>query len=82
MSDKTEDQIAREREAIEAMKNARANMDRALARNETLQYALNAAKSDLQRVKGWLPVDSYLYESRISQRGAVDDMIAKIQKVL
>ena len=82
MTEKTEEQIAKEREATEAMKNAKANMDRVLARVETLTRALVTAKDSLGIVKNWVPENSYDYGATTSRHAAIINMIASIQKVL
>ena len=82
MTEKTEEQIAKEREAVEAMKNAKANMDKALSRIETLTGVLKNAYSDMASVKKWVPADSYSYNAQKSRQSEIDEMLLKIQRVL
>ena len=81
MTEKTEEQIAKEREAVEAMKNAKANMDKALARIETLTVALKFAYSDMATVKKWIAPDTYSYYSQKSRHNEIDEMLLKMQRV-
>ena len=82
MTEKTEEQIAKEREATEAMKNAKSNMDRVLARVETLTRVLQQAKNDLALVKDWVPQSAYGWRSDTPRHTEINNMIANIQKVL
>lgn len=51
MTEKTEAQIEREKQAVAAMANAKSNMTEALARIQTLESALKQAADDLGRMK-------------------------------
>lgn len=51
MTDKTEAQIEREKQAVMAMTNAKANMTEALSRIQTLETALKASNEHLGRLK-------------------------------
>lgn len=54
MSDKTDAQIEREKQAVAAMANAKANMSTALERIATLESALRTAANDLGRAKHYV----------------------------
>ena len=51
MTEKTEAQIEREKAAVNAMKNAKSNMDEVLSRVATLERALSNASSAISRLK-------------------------------
>lgn len=83
--DKTDDQIARERASVEAMKNAKANMATVLARVETLERALDCAKGTMSTLKGFIAPSAYTYPVSGNSRKCTDladDGIAAIAKVL
>lgn len=63
MSDKTDDQIAKEKAAVEAMRNARSNMAAVLDRVSTLEKALRDAAGQLDEAAKQMP-NAYAYESR------------------
>ena len=67
MSEKSEEQINREREAVEAMRNAKANMTAALDRIATLENALKETIANLGRAKGYISASVYSYP--ISNKG-------------
>jgi len=78
--DKTEEQIAKERAAVEAMKNAKANMDGALQRIATLERALGTAREGLIKAKSYIPADAYGYRSEKTRRDEIDEIIATVGK--
>lgn len=83
--EKSDEQIAKEREAVAAMTNAKANMTNALDRIATLERALNSAKSNISTLKGFIAPTTYTYPSQGNPRTCVsvaDDAIAAIAKVL
>lgn len=83
--EKTEDLIARERAAVEAMKNAKSNMATVLARVETLERALDCAKGTMSTLKGYIAPGAYTYPVGGNSRKCADiadDAIAAIAKVL
>ena len=85
MMDKTDDQIARERASVEAMKNAKANMATVLDRVETLERALKAASTTMSTLKNYIAPGAYTYPSSNINRKCTDiadDGIAAIAKVL
>lgn len=61
MTDKSELQIAKEREAVDAMRNAKANMGAVLDRVGTLELALKAALDGLKRAKAYIAPTVYAY---------------------
>ena len=63
MSEKSEEQVAKEREAVEAMRNAKANMTSALDRISTLESALRSAIDGLLRARGYVSPTVYTYPS-------------------
>lgn len=83
--EKTEDQIARERASVEAMRNAKANMTTVLDRVATLERALDSAKGTIATLKGYIAPGVYTYPVSGSSRKCTDiadDAIAAIAKVL
>lgn len=82
MSEKTEEQIAKEKAAVDAMRNARANMDAALCRIVTLEHALRAARDNLGRTKTFIGPGVYVYEGRQTVHAAIDEMVARASKAL
>ena len=86
MSDKDEEQIARERASVEAMKHAKGNMELVLARCATLQQALHKAHDDLGRCKDYIGKGAYAYQSSSSPNRTahahIDEMIAQAARAL
>jgi len=85
MSDRTEEQIARDKAAVDAMRNAKSNMDAALARIATLESALTSARGDLGRAKAFIGQGAYAYpdgSNRVSVHDYIDSMIARATKAL
>ena len=84
MTEKTEEQIAKEKAAVEAMRNARANMDAALSRIVTLESALSAARDDLTRTKQYIGAGAYTYgdNNRQTVHAYIDTMIVRASKAL
>lgn len=83
--DKTDDQIARERASVDAMRNAKANMATVLDRVATLEQALKSASSTIGALKGYIAPGAYTYPHNNSARKCTeiaDDGIAAIAKVL
>lgn len=84
--EKTDEQIAKEREAVAAMTNAKANMTNALDRIVTLERALYDAKSNISTLKGYIPPAVYTYSTGQNAPktcvSVADDAIAAIAKVL
>ena len=86
MTDKTEEQIAKDKAAVEAMRNAKSNMDAALTRIATLENALGRAISDLKRAKHDISPSVYCYPNGGSTaqtiHARIDAEIAAHVKVL
>lgn len=85
MTDKTEEQIARERAAIDAMKNAKSNMTVALDRIATLESALRNASGTIGTLSRYIGPDCYTYPNGSDRRtckSVADDAIASIAKVI
>jgi multidrug resistance efflux pump len=85
MTDKTEDKLAQERAAVEAMRNAKSNMASALARVETLESTLRNAQASISRLKGYIAPNVYTYPVSGNSKACTteaDDAIAMIAKVL
>lgn len=85
MTNKTEEQIAKEKASVDAMKNAKSNMDAAISRIPSLELALDRAMNDLRRAKGDIGANVYCYPSggaakKVHER--IDDEIAALRKVL
>lgn len=79
---KSDEQIAKEKAAIDAMKNAKANMDTALARIADLEYALGKAISEIKRFKGYVPASAYLYGGQKTLHSEMDETVALLGKRL
>lgn len=85
MTEKTEDQIARERASVEAMKNAKSNMAAVLERVDTLERALRNASGTIGTLKGFIAPNAYQYPVSGNARKCTDiadDAMAAINKVL
>lgn len=83
--DKTDEQIAKERAAVDAMKNAKANMDAALQRIETLERALKSAGSSIVTLKSYIAPSAYQYPlngKAVKCTDMADEAVAAITKVL
>lgn len=61
MSDKTEEQIAAEKAAADAMRGAKANMEKVLSRCSSLEAALRAAAVNLRSAKKYIGEGCYTY---------------------
>lgn len=85
MTDKTEEQITREKAAVDAMKNAKASMSGALDRISTLESALRSASSRIGTLKGFIAPNAYLYPTSSTPKRCTevaDEALADIVKVL
>ena len=83
--EKTEEQIANEREAVNAMKNAKSNMTLALERINTLESALRQANNVISSLKSYIAPGAYTYPIQGNSRKCTDiadDGMAAISKVL
>ena len=83
--DKSDEEIARERAAVEAMKNAKSNMTAALDRIKTLETALWNASGTISTLKGYIAPNVYTYPVQGNSRRCTDHAdaaIAEIAKVL
>ena len=85
MTDKTEEQLARERAAVASMSSAKANMENALNRIQSLEAALRSASRSITTLKGFIAPQVYTYSVNGNSRtctAVADDAIAEIAKVL
>lgn len=86
MIDKTEEQIAKDKAAVLAMKNAQANMSAALERIATLERALSNASSTIGTLRGYISPSVYVYytgsNANTKCQSVADDAMALIAKVL
>ena len=85
--EKSDDQIAREKEAVASMKGAQANMKAALDRIQTLESALAAAAYALRQMKHYTPTGLYIntgssQASPMTVGGYVDASVASANKAL
>lgn len=71
MTDKSEEQIAKEKASVEAMKNAKANMDAALSRIATLEQAVEHALTGIKAAKQYIPNNVYVYAGSNQQQQSV-----------
>lgn len=85
MSEFDEQKVAKEKAAIDAMKNAKSNMATAISRIETLEMALQSARDRLSKTKGYIGPDCYAWSANGSQRRVhevINDQLADIDKIL
>ena len=86
MTNKTEEQVAKDKAAVEAMRNAKANMDTALGRIAGLENALSRAIEDLKRAKRDISPGVYCYpdggRNQQTVHARIDAEIASHAKVL
>lgn len=85
MTEKSEEQIAKERAAVEAMKNAKSNMDAALSRIDTLERAINYALDRMKANKQYVSGNVYTYFHSGQQKSVhteMDEQIAHIRKLV
>lgn len=85
MENKTEEQIARERASVDAMKNAKANMASVLDRISTLERALSMASMRIGTLKSFIAPGAYVYPSNSTPKKCLDvadEALAEIAKVL
>jgi hypothetical protein len=84
-TDKSDEQIAKEREAVEAMRNAKANMAAALDRIATLEGALKATIDSLGRARSYVSPSVYTYpigSANQTVHAQIDQWIASAQSKL
>lgn len=81
-----EERIAANKAAIEAMKNAKANMGTAIDRIVQLERALGEAISGLRQAKDYISSNVYAYkldnQNQQTVHARIDAQIASISKVL
>lgn len=82
MTDKTDEQVAKEKAAVDAMRNARGNMATVLDRVGSLEGALRDAVTQLEAAAKHMPIDAYRYESRQTLKEFYNEQAAKARKVL
>lgn len=82
MTEKTEEQLLREKLAVDAMRNAKSSMVGALERIATLEHALRGASSAIRVLKGYIAPDVYIYGNANKKCVTVaDEALAEIAKV-
>ena len=80
---KTDEQIAKERDAVERMKGAKSAMELALSRIGTLESALTTARSRIATFKGYVSPGVYTWGGNSKTcHSEMDDAIALITKAL
>lgn len=82
-----EEQLARTKERVAAMKNAQAIMGEVLERNRLLESALATARDNILRCKRYVGDGAYAYMSNSNAtpktaHANMDDMAAEATKVL
>lgn len=85
MAEATEEKIARDKAAVDAMRNAKSNMDAALARITTLEQALAYARDNLVRTKQYIGAPNYTYPASgnaVTVHASIDAMVAHATKAL
>lgn len=81
MTEKTEEDIEKDRAAIAAMKNAKSNMEAAIARVSDLERALSRARDSILRFKSFVPEAAYSYGGKTKLWDEIDAAVADIEKV-
>lgn len=83
-AEKTDEQVAKEREAVEAMRNAKANMAASLDRITTLETALKTAIHNLGRARNYISPTVYTYPSNKNEtvHAEIDQWIASARAQL
>lgn len=85
MTEKTEEQIAKEKAAVEAMRNAKSNMDTALTRISDLERSLTYAADCLSKARAFISANVYLYPTNgqsLSVHSHIDAQLQQIRKTL
>jgi hypothetical protein len=85
MTDAHDEKVARDKAAVDAMRNAKSNMDAALARITTLEQALTYARDNLGRTKQYIGASNYVWSGsneRQSVHDAIDQMVSHATKAL
>lgn len=77
-----EEKMAREKAAVDSMRNAKANMDQALDRIATLERALSAAADRISRFKGYVGSHVYVYQGQRTAHQEMDAAISDARSVL
>lgn len=85
MMEKTEEQIAKERAAVDAMRNAKANMEAGIARVSTLEFALRSLVAAHRGLKDYVGKGAYAYpsnSSNVTVHSRIDESCASAEKAL
>jgi hypothetical protein len=82
MTDKTEEQIAKDKAAVDAMRNAKSNMDAALARISTLEEALSGAIGGLLEAKRYISPSAYVYGGAKTAHHHIEGYVCDATKAL
>ena len=82
MTEKTEVEIQKEIEAVQSMKLAKSNMERAISRANTLESRLRKLIEDVKYFKGFVPRAAHLYNSEKSLHERMDEAMVYAGKVL
>lgn len=86
MSEAAEEQVAREKAQVAAMRNAQSMMSAVIARNTALEGALKNAADQLASTKNYISDKVYCWASdnRAQQtvHARVDSQVAELRKVL
>jgi hypothetical protein len=77
-----EERVLKEKAAVEAMRNAKANMTEALARIETLERTLHSAISYTKGLQDYIPRNCYPYRGEQTIQANITDTVAKWSAVL
>lgn len=81
MSD-CEEKLAREKAAVDSMRNAKANMDQALDRIATLERALSALADRMARTKDYVGRSAYIYGGHKTAHAEIDEAITAARAAL
>lgn len=77
-----EEKLAREKAAVDSMRNAKANMDQALDRIATLERALSTAADRMQRFKGYVGSHAYVYAGQKTVHQEIDEAVSSARSAL
>jgi hypothetical protein len=80
--EKTEEQIAKDRAAVEAMRNAKANMETTLRRIALLESTLGSLIERHKATKKYIGADCYVYEGKKTVHSHIDEAVTAAQAAL
>lgn len=82
MTEKTEEQIAREKAATDSLRNAQSNIRHSLDRIDTLEQAIRVALNHMNQHVRFVGSEAYVYEGKKSHQQIVREHIAALNAAL